>query len=172
MPGGWGHDVTSAPSAQRATSSSADVENRSSRLRLKPNAKTATGYVDGGWWPASHDLIAELPDLLGLVVDRIGPVERVSYHLGDWDGGPQKVGLDGRVVRLSGFRGQAAGTIDVLGPRHRLTLLVVPPEASAQTAQHALEAAAGQDNADTVASLLGPADGDGHAAASAPPERG
>ena len=30
------------------------------RLRLKPKAPR-TGYVDGAWWPRSHDLAAELP---------------------------------------------------------------------------------------------------------------
>jgi hypothetical protein len=150
--------VTSAPTAQRTNPPSADVENRStsSRLRLKPRSNIATGYVDGGWWPESHDLQTELPGLVGLLADRLGSVERVSYHLGDWEDGPQKIRVDGRVVRLSGFRWQTAGTVDVLGPRNQLTLLVVPPEATSQAAQHVLDTAGGQDNADSVASLLGP----------------
>jgi hypothetical protein len=89
---------------------------------LKPRSNIATGYVDGGWWPESHDLQTELPGLVGLLADRLGSVERVSYHLDDWEDGPQKIRVDGRVVRLSGFRWQTAG----------------------------------QDNADSVASLLGP----------------
>jgi hypothetical protein len=36
------------------------------------------------------------------------------------------------------------------------TLLVVPPEATSQAAQHVLDTAGGPDNADSVASLLGP----------------
>ena len=93
----------------------------------------------------------------------------MSYHLGDWAGSPQKVRVGGRVVRLSGFRWQTAGTVDVLGPRDRLTLLVVPPEASSQAAQHALDTAGERDNVDSVASLLGPVGSAGHTAA---PDRG
>src|SRR5690242_271557 len=58
-------DVTSALDTPRlapgATTDQAPP--RALRLRLKPKAPT-TGWVDGGWWPRSRDLAAELLDLL------------------------------------------------------------------------------------------------------------
>jgi hypothetical protein len=53
------------------------------RLKLKPKAPTI-GSVDGAWWPRSRDLAAELPALLAVLAVRLGPIERVGYHLGDW----------------------------------------------------------------------------------------
>jgi hypothetical protein len=116
---------------------------------------TSIGYVDGAWWPRSHDLEAELPALLPVLTDRLGSIERLSYHLSDWGAAARTVKAGGGLVRLSGFRSQTAGTIDVLGPRQRVTLLVVPPETSSPIAHDALVTASRQDNADTVESLLG-----------------
>ena len=123
------------------------------RLRLKPKAPT-TGWVDGGWWPRSRDLAAELPGLLSVLAVRLGHIERVSYHLGEWGPSLRKISCGGGVVRLGGYRGQHANTVDVLAPGQRLTLLVVAPEASAQTAHAVLMAAGHRGNTDDVDTLL------------------
>ena len=141
--------MTSAPTAHPTSAPTA------SRLALKPG--TATGYVDGGWWPRSRDLGAELPALVPLLAARLGPVERVSFHLGDWDGVGTSIRAGGSRIKLSGFRTQPGGTLDVSGARGRVTLLVVPPGTAPQTADDVLAAAGRGDNADTVASLLGSA---------------
>jgi hypothetical protein len=151
--------MTSAPSTLRSTAPSANVEDRlaASRLHLKPASTLASGYVDGGWWPRSRDLDAELPALLAMLAGRLGSIERVSYHLGDWAGPAKAVRVGSGLVRLSGFRSQAAGTIDVLGPRQRITLLVVPPETSSHLAHDVLVSAGCGDNVDSVTLLLGSA---------------
>lgn len=123
------------------------------RLHLKP-ATPRSGHVDGGWWPRSRDLAAELPALLAAVTDRLGTAERVSYHLGDWEPSSRRIDVDGFAVRLSGFRFQPTATIDVLGPQKRITLLVIPPETSPQAADDTLAAAAQPGNTDTVDALL------------------
>lgn len=123
------------------------------RLRLKPAGST-TGYVDGSWWPRSRDLAAELPLLLPAMTARLGRVERVSYHLGDWDPADRRIHVDGHAVRLSGFRRQRSHTIDVLGPHQQITLLVVPPETSPQAADDALAAGGQAGNTDGVDALL------------------
>src|SRR4051812_35019694 len=50
------------------------------RLELKPNFPR-TGFVDGGWWPRSRDLRAELPDLIASLSaqlgGRVGPILRI-----------------------------------------------------------------------------------------------
>jgi len=133
----------------RSSGSDTDV-----RLRLKPTAPSS-GHVDGSWWPRSRDLAAELPSLLAAVTARVGSTERVSYHLGDWGPAARSVDVGGGfAVRLSGFRFQQSDTIDVLGPQRRITLLVIPPETSAQAADEALAAAAHPGNTDTVDTLL------------------
>jgi hypothetical protein len=123
------------------------------RLRLKPKAPTA-GWVDGGWWPRSRDLAAELPGLLSVLGVRMGHIERVSYHLGEWGPTLHKISCGGGLVRLEGYRSQHANTMDVLAPGQRITLLVVAPEASAPSAHAVLMAAGRRGNTDDIGTLL------------------
>lgn len=145
--------MTSA-STTRSAPQSAPSDNPHVRLRLKPRGPV-TGFVDGGWWPRSRDLPAELPALLAVLAVRLGPVESVSYNLDAWGPTPRKITVDGRLVRLAGYRSQHPATIDVLSAGHRVTLLVVPPEATPQAAAHGTLMAAGRRaNADRVDALL------------------
>jgi len=146
--------MTSASTILNRSAPARSVDDPRERLRLKPKAPS-TGWVDGGWWPRSRDLAAELPGLLAVLAVRLGRIERVSYHLGEWGPTPRKISCGGGVVRLGGYRGQHANTVDVLGRGQRLTLLVVAPEASAQTAHVALMAAGHRGNTDNVDALLG-----------------
>jgi hypothetical protein len=141
--------VTSAPHLIRT----APVDHEDSRSTLKPDAPL-TGRVDGGWWPRSRDLAAELPALQAVVAGRLGAVESVSYHLGDWDHTARRTVVDGRSVRLAGYHAQHPATVDVIGARHRLTLLVVSPEAAPATARAALAAAGSAGNTDEIEALL------------------
>jgi len=50
---------------------SSAVADQVARLELKPDAPT-TGYVDGGWWPRSRKLEAELPALVAALGQRLG----------------------------------------------------------------------------------------------------
>jgi hypothetical protein len=156
-PGDGSTDMTSAPTltTQDSTARVSAVKDAHEplRLRLKPKAPT-TGWVDGGWWPRSRDLAAELPRLLTVLSIRLGPIERVTYHLDDWGSTVRKISFGGGVVRLGGYRSQHADTVDVLSARQRVTLLVVPPEAPAQTAHAALMAAGNRGNSDIVEALL------------------
>ena len=138
-------------SSTRSVSPIGDHQNL--RLRLKPRAPV-TGFVDGGWWPRSRDLPAELPALLAVLAVRLGPVESVSYNLDAWGLAPRRITIDGRIVRLAGYRSQHPATIDVLSAGHRVTLLVVPPEATPEAAQGTLMAAGHRGNADRVEALL------------------
>jgi hypothetical protein len=129
------------------------IEDPRVRLRLKPKAPT-TGWVDGGWWPRSRDLAAELPGLLSVLAVRLGRIERVSYHLGEWAPNRHRISCGGQVVRIEGYRSQRANTVDVLAPGQRVTLLVVAPEAFAPTAHAMLMAAGRRGNTDDVGTLL------------------
>jgi hypothetical protein len=113
-----------------------------SRLSLKPAAPT-TGHVDGAWWPRTRDLAAELPALLAAVADRLGRIDRVTYHLADWPASQRRIVVGGNVVRLEGFRSQEPGSLTVIGwDRNRLTVQVIPPETGPDAAQRVLTRAA------------------------------
>jgi uncharacterized protein DUF5994 len=83
------------------------------RLRMKPDTPPS-GVVDGAWWPRSRDLADQLPALLIELWDRLGGVERVSYNLTAWPGAPRRISVDGRLVRLGGYRTQDPLSIDLV----------------------------------------------------------
>jgi hypothetical protein len=140
----------------RSRRASTDKDRRGvGRLVLKPNGPV-TGQVDGAWWPRSRDLAAELPDLIAGLADRIGSVERLSYNLTAWTAPPRKVTVNGSLVRLGGFRSQHPDTLDVLGAKQRLTLLVVPPAASPKAAQRVLQQAGRAGDTGGIEELLAP----------------
>ncbi len=125
------------------------------RLRLKPKAPTATGYVDGAWWPYSDDLPTELPDLLAVLSVRLGPIDQVSYNLAEWAKAPRKLPTDRNLVRLAGYYRQPVNTIELLGAsRNKVVLLLVPPQTDSNHAHEAMMAAATRDDATTIDGLL------------------
>jgi Family of unknown function (DUF5994) len=144
--------MTSATSTSRSTT-------ELQRLSVKPDAPV-TGFVDGGWWPASRDLAAELPALAAELTTRLGRIESVSYNINAWEPAARKITVDGAAVRLAGYRTQDHDTVDVISDRRRLTLLVVPPETDQQAAQDALAAASRIGSTDGVEALLHPGAGE------------
>jgi uncharacterized protein DUF5994 len=148
----------SAPTTLQPSAGSASVVDHREplRLKLKPKTATAVGQVDGAWWPRSRDLVVELGALLPVLAVRLGRIERVTHHLGDWDAVVRKIVVDGSVVRIGGFRSQPAGTLDVLAKLHRVTLLVLSPAASSEQAHRVMVTAGHRGNADSVAELLFP----------------
>jgi len=124
------------------------------RLRLKP-PKSASGFVDGAWWPRSDDLMAEVPALAVALADRIGPVWRVAFPLASWARTARRMIFEGRLVRLEGFSSQNPHLVHVTGGTMcRVTLLVIPPKAGTAAAEEALATAAGQNNAASPETIL------------------
>jgi hypothetical protein len=140
-------------SSQTATKSEYALPENTPRLRLKPKAPT-TGYVDGAWWPHSDDLLIELPDLLAVLSVRLGRIDRVIYNLTEWASAPAKLPIDGRVVRLAGYYRQPVNTVEVLGNRNKIVLLVVPARSDPDRAHDTMMAAAAPSNASTIDCLL------------------
>jgi hypothetical protein len=126
---------------------------QSLRLRLKPKGPT-TGHVDGGWWPRSRDLAAEMPELAAVLSVRLGPVERVAYAMDAWDSPPRRVDVDGQRIRLEGFRSQDRDIVHLTGTHGRISLLVIPPAAGDTAGHDAMMTAAHRDNTDSPATLL------------------
>ena len=51
------------------------------RARLSLAPALYQGTLDGGWWPRSLDVVAELTALVAALPARVGPVDRVSLNL-------------------------------------------------------------------------------------------
>jgi hypothetical protein len=116
-----------------------------SRLCLCPTT-AARGVLDGGWWPRSRDPAVELPKLIADLNAYFGQgaiITRVALNLTAWDRLPHRVAIGDRIVPVGWFRALDADTIALTTTRRdRITLLVVPPETTADSAAIALEMAA------------------------------
>lgn len=147
--------MMSAPYPRVATASMTDAtQSHPLRLRLKPKAPPV-GYVDGGWWPRSRDLVVELPTLAEVLAVRLGSVSRVAFAINGWDAAPRRVTIGGHTVRLEGFHSQDEHVIHVSGPdRLRISLLVVPPEAAGASGHDAIMMSSRRANADTPIEIL------------------
>lgn len=96
--------------------------------------------MDGGWWPRSLDLSAELPTLLREMASAGCDVHRVTYNLGAWDPAPRRLNTVGGLVKLDGYHRQDAAAISVVDSTDwtRIDLVVVPPSTPAAAAERAL----------------------------------
>ena len=111
-------------------------------VRLRLRANLGSGFVDGGWWPRSGDLSAELPPLLKAMWSAGHQVYRVTYDLASWDRPPRRMTVTGRPVKVDGYRsdGPTLSLIDLSGWK-RIDLVVIPPATDAQVAHRALDLA-------------------------------
>jgi hypothetical protein len=136
------------------------------RLALKTDG-LSRGLLDGAWWPRSRDLLTELP-LLTAVLDPLwGRTTRVAVNPAHWPVIPRKVPVDGHVVKVGWF------TLEI--DPHKLLLLsygigrwdllVVPPEADAESAARLMAAASDDDGPPLTASALIAADAAEHGVA-------
>jgi hypothetical protein len=86
---------------------------------------------------------------------RPGRIERVGYNLTVWRPAVRRLAFDGGLIRLEGFRSQHANTVTVAGlGRQRLTLLVVPPDATPASAHDVLMLASQRGNRESSEALL------------------
>jgi len=124
------------------------------RLRLKPKGSLA-GYVDGAWWPRSRDLTVELAALVKVLAVRLDGVTRVAFATTEWKAAPRRIIVDGNTVQLEGFRSADEHLVHVSGPdRRRITLLVIPPDATTSASHGAMTRAARRDNTDEPLDIL------------------
>jgi hypothetical protein len=116
-----------------------------SRLCLCPTLP-GRGGLDGGWWPRSRDPAVELPKLIADLNAHLGQhavVTRAALNLTAWDRTPRRVAIGDRIVPVGWFHAVDVDTIALTTTRRdRVTLLVVPPEATAESAAVALAMAA------------------------------
>jgi Family of unknown function (DUF5994) len=99
--------------------------------------------LDGAWWPRSHDLLAELPDLIGALNPRVGRVRQIMVCSADWRGARfRRLSVGGDTVRVGWFATLGPHLLIILGERDiRLDLLVVPPGTADDVAHEVMAAA-------------------------------
>ena len=110
------------------------------RVSLRAEAGDGSSAFDGAWFPRSHDLAAELPELIAELDRRDVRVERFTYALDAWLAAPRKIVVNRRIVRTGGFRSMNALVVCLTwdGGMRRADLLVVPPETGVLTGARAL----------------------------------
>jgi hypothetical protein len=137
------HSETAGPSADG-----------SARLRLDPALPGQLG-ISGGWWPRSRDAGAELPAMLTELSAQAGRVRRVALQMDAFSDIPHLIMINGRPVHVAWFRSMDPMTINMtMAARDNLTLLVVPPGASADTAAEALRLAAASSGTERPEEIL------------------
>jgi Family of unknown function (DUF5994) len=118
-------------------------------LSLKAACDRGTGWVDGAWWPRSHELADELSVLIGELDQCWGRVTRVTVNPALWTAIPRTVNAHGHTTHVGWFREeQNAYVICLLSYGiNRMDLLVIPPESSKDLAHQLMVAAS--DPSDT-----------------------
>jgi hypothetical protein len=124
-------------------------------LRLRMSPRAGRDRLDGGWWPRSHDLSVELPDLVDHCPPASGRIVRALYSPPDWDTPARRVAVAGGHVKVGSFpRDDTHLSRLKTSDRTVLYVLVVPPEMAQEQAEEALLAAAAPGNAYGAASQV------------------
>jgi hypothetical protein len=121
------------------------IQPKSLRLNLRTGT-ASPGRFDGGWWPRSPDLLAELPGLIHVLTARLGVIRKVGYNPDTWGPLVRRMVVDGNLVRLEGFRGQDRYSLRLTGVTPGvLCLLVIPSDTTEMAGNAALSAALTQN---------------------------
>ena len=125
-----------------------------SPLRLTLSTDFRHGRLDGAWWPRSRSLETELADLVEHFPAEHGRVIRAVYSRPDWLLAPPQVDANGGVIKVGSFpNGDTHMVILTLSTRN-LTLLVVPPDTTADRAADLMRLASSPTNQVSAHDLL------------------
>jgi hypothetical protein len=125
------------------------------RLRLSLVREPGEHRLDGGWWPRSRDLAAELSGLLDEWPPRLGAVVRALVSPVDWDAVPGALEAATGRVEVGALPPGASHLLRLtLSDGAVLDVLVVPPGLSDDQGEEAMLAAATRANAHSATDLL------------------
>ncbi|WP_058044396.1 DUF5994 family protein [Streptomyces roseifaciens] len=118
-----------------------DAPSPPARLSLTPG--TASGLLDGAWWPRSRDLSRELPALAERLDHSWGRVTRVTVNPAFWPVIPRTVAVTGHTVHVGWFANEQDPHKLLLFSysADRLDLLIIPPETDPAAAARLMSAA-------------------------------
>ncbi|MFD1246785.1 DUF5994 family protein [Nocardioides ginsengisoli] len=125
-------------------------------VRLRMGRTMGVDRLDGGWWPRSRDLAAELGELIDHLPASCGRVVRARFSPPDWDPAPGAVAVNGGGhVTVDPLPGDDAHVIVLeTSDLAVLHVLVVPPGFSEDQGAEALLAAATGGNGHPAGELL------------------
>jgi hypothetical protein len=124
-------------------------------LRLRMVESPGRDRLDGGWWPRSRHLTAELPHLVDHFPVRLGRILHALVSRPDWDQVPRRVPVGNGYVKVGVSSGDRPHLIRLLtSERTVLGVLVVPPGLTPGQGDEALLAAATRGNAHSATDLL------------------
>ncbi|MEU4102527.1 DUF5994 family protein [Streptomyces tanashiensis] len=122
-------------------------------LRLR-TTHSREGVLDGAWWPRSRTLADELPALIQVLTEHLGPLTRVGLDSAAWEEVPTRVVVDGRVVHLDSFPVGDDTVLITRGDTDHFALLVVPPDTTPDAARDAMARAVRADNVTQATEIL------------------
>src|SRR5437763_828399 len=100
----------------RGDARSVVLRDGSARLSLRPSS-SASGVLDGAWWPRSTDPVVELIALSEALGVRRAPVRGIGLARPGWDSAPRRIRLaSGDGLPWTGFGARCPPGAD---PRHR-----------------------------------------------------
>jgi hypothetical protein len=122
------------------------------RLKSEPSGQ---GLFDGAWWPHSRNVHAELPGLVSVLSEHLGPIDRIGLDADAWDGLGEPLYVEGRHIQIDWF---PLGEDTILVTRGELegsfSLLAVPPDAGVDEAHAAMTMATHIGNTETGQQIL------------------
>ncbi|MFJ6617455.1 DUF5994 family protein [Kitasatospora sp. NPDC091335] len=122
-------------------------------LRLE-TTRSREGVLDGAWWPRSRDVGAELPGLVRVLTEHLGPVASVGLDAEAWDDVPARLLVDGRSVHIDRYPVGDDTVIVTRGDHDHFSLLVVPPQAGREAALAAMTRAVEAGGSDSARQIL------------------
>jgi len=105
-----------------------------------PDRGLAQGSIDGGWWPHSLDLAAELPPLIVEMFAAGFDITDVSYNIAAWAPAPHHLRVSRRWVCLHGDTAQDSASIQLIDSTglKPIVVVVIPPATGPLVAENAL----------------------------------
>ncbi|MEU8431891.1 DUF5994 family protein [Streptomyces sp. NPDC029216] len=122
-------------------------------LRLE-TTHSRQGVLDGAWWPRTRDVEQEVPALVSVLTEHLGPITRVGLDATAWDGIPTRLVIDDRVVHLDSFPVGDDTVLITRGDKDHFALMVVPPDTEPDAARTAMARAVHADNITQATELL------------------
>ncbi|MFJ3838849.1 DUF5994 family protein [Streptomyces sp. NPDC054904] len=129
------------------------IEPGTALLRLE-TTKSREGLLDGAWWPRTRNIETELPGLISVLIEYLGPITRVGVDASAWNGLPARLVIEEQVVHLDSDPVGDGTVLITRGHNDHFALLVVPPETTAGAAREAMARAVRADNITQAAQIL------------------
>ncbi|MEU4358855.1 DUF5994 family protein [Streptomyces virginiae] len=122
-------------------------------LRLE-STRSREGLLDGAWWPRTRDIETELPALISVLTEHLGPITRVGVDASAWNALPTRLVIDDQIVHLDSDPVGDDTVLITRGHNDHFALLVVPPDTTADAAREAMARAVRADNMTQAAQIL------------------